>query len=357
MTSAPSPDFRLSVRETLRCHLVSRDPLIIISYGLPLGAPMQLCPHLAHRKAYFLMGNWWSLLSRDILVRTRQFYSMMRELYPLHQFIFLTNAQEENDMLERIGLPNYLCHHNAFIDERIFRPQPEVKKDLDAVYTARLLPFKRHMLARDVVSWGLLYYLDPTEQDAQLAYLRKLQRFMPGMVLPNHAPDAGVYRYLNPQAMSQAINRARVGLCLSKAEGGNYATTEYLLCGLPVVSTPSQGGRDAFLDPELSRIVPPDARAVAEAVAELSRLDLSPRVVRLRTLIKIRQQRQDFIRLIQAIFEAEGRQEPFADRFAEVFTHKMFGYPGTPERFLARHGLLPGQDDVPSAAVGLAANA
>ncbi|KHK00548.1 glycosyltransferase [Desulfovibrio sp. TomC] len=345
MTTPPSSAFRLSVRETLRCHLVSRDPLIIISYGLPLGAPMQLSPYLAHRKAYFLMGNWWSLLDRGVLVRTKQFYSLMRDMYPLHEYIFLTNAQEENALLERIGLPNYLCHHNAFLDEAIFRPLPDVNKDLDAVYTARPLPFKRHTLARRIPSWELLYYFDPTDPDKQQTYVRHLTRTMPGMVLPNHDPVDGAYRKLGPAAMCQAINRARVGLCLSQVEGGNYATTEYMLCGLPVVSTPSQGGRDAFLDPEISRVVEPDPRAVAAAVADLIAQDLSPRVVRLRTLLKIREQRQDFIRLIEALYEREGRREPFAEQFSAIFTHKMLTYPGTPEQFLARHGLLPGQDD------------
>jgi glycosyltransferase involved in cell wall biosynthesis len=355
MTTPPSPAIQLSVRETLRCHLVSHDPLIIISYGLPLGAPMQLSPHLAHRKAYFLMGNWWSLLDRSVLLRTKQLYGLMRDLYPRHEFIFLTNAQEENALLERIGLPNYRCHHNAFLDESIFRPLPEVEKDLDAVYTARPLPFKRHTLARRIPAWELLYYFDPAGKDKQEGYLRHLQRTMPGMVLPNHDPVTGAYRRLNPYAMTQAINRARVGLCLSQVEGGNYATTEYMLCGLPVVSTPSQGGRDAFLDPDISRVVEPDPRAVAQAVTELIALELPPRLVRLRTLITIREQRQDFIRLIEALYEREGRRESFADRFSSVFTHKMLTYPGTPEQFLARHGLLPDQPGLTPPEAALAA--
>jgi hypothetical protein len=160
------------------------------------------------------------------------------------------------------------------------------------------------------------------------------------MACLNHDPATGAYRKLAPSEMCQAINRARVGLCLSQVEGGNYAATEYMLCGLPVVSTPSQGGRDYFLDPEVSRIVPPDTVHVARAVAELKRLDLPPRLVRLRALLKIKEQRQDFIRLIEALFAREGGHEPFADRFESVFTHKMMTFPGTPEAFLAGHGLL-----------------
>jgi glycosyltransferase involved in cell wall biosynthesis len=341
MTSPTVPDYRLSVSEFLRCHLLSRDPLIIISYGLPLGAPIQLSPYLADRRAYFLMGNWWSLLDRKLLARTRHFYSLMRERYPLHEFIFLTNAREEDAMLERIGLPHYFCHHNAFLDENIFRPLPGVAKTLDAVYTARLLPFKRHALARHIPSWGLVYYFEPGERQKQETYLRHLRKTMPAMVCCNHDPATDAYARLDPEAMCRTYNTARVGLCLSQVEGGNYATTEYMLAGLPVVSTVNQGGRNHFLDPDVSRIVEPNAVAVAEAVAALVARNIPPRTVRLRALVKIREQRQDFIRLIEAILHREGCHGGFADRFEAVFTNKMLTYPGTPEAFLASHGLLP----------------
>ena len=330
-------------KDYLRCHLVNRDPCIIISYGSPMAAPTQLCQHLAHRKVYFLLGNWWSLLDFGLLMQTKCVYSMLREQYPLHEFIFLTNAPDECRILERVGLPGYFCHHNAFLDERIFRPLPQVAKDLDAVYTARLSRFKRHLLARDIPSWGLLYYLLEENRPKQRAYLRHLQRLMPGMACPNHDPQTGQYRRLSAEEMCQAYNRARVGLCLSEAEGGNYAATEYLLCGLPVVSTKNQGGRDYFLDAENSRTIEPEGGAVARAVAELISLNLSPREIRLRALLKIREVRQDFIRLVGAILQREGCHENFADRFDSVFVHKMLTHPGTPEEFVAKHGLGPGQ--------------
>jgi len=344
MTTAPAVTYRLSIKETLRCRLVSRDPLIVLSYGAPLGAPMQLGPFLADRKAYFLMGNWWSLLDTRLLEQTKELYAMMTATYPLHRYIFLTNAPEENAALKRYGLPHYFCHHNAFLDERLFHPVPGVAKTMDAVYTARLSRFKRHILARRIPSWGLVYYYMPGPREPQEAYLRSLTRAMPGMVPCNQDRRTGLYRFLPPKEINRVYNAARVGLCLSEAEGGNYATTEYLLAGLPVVSTPSEGGRDVFLDPDNSRIVPPSAAAVAEAAAALIARKIPPREIRLRALVRIREMRQDFIRLVASIHEQEGRAGAFADRFDAVFTHKMFTVYGAPEDFLAQHGLLSGQE-------------
>jgi len=343
MTTAPALSYRLSIQEPLRCHLVSRDPLIIISYGAPLGAPMQLGPLLADRKAYFLMGNWWSLLDERLLAQTKQLYALMREMYPLHQYIFLVNDPEEGRAMNKYGLPNFFCHHNTFIDERIFCPLPGIAKTMDAVYTARLSSFKRHILARDVKKWGLVYYYMPGSKDHQDRYLQKLKKIMPHMRLCNNDLQTGSYRHLSSKDVNKVYNSARVGLCLSKTEGGNYAAAEYLLSGLPVVSTPSQGGREFFLDSENSRIVAPRPGVVARAVAELIQRKISPRLIRLRTLMRIQEQRQNFIGLIESIFAQEGRNESFGDRFDAVFVNKMLTHPGSPEQFLNQYGLLADQ--------------
>jgi glycosyltransferase involved in cell wall biosynthesis len=49
--------------------------------------------------------------------------------------------------------------------------------------------------------------------------------------------------------VNQGLARAVVGLCLSTVEGSNYASMEYMLAGLPIVSTPSIGGREVYFDP------------------------------------------------------------------------------------------------------------
>lgn len=304
------PIAKLSVAEFLRCHLIHRDPLVILSYGLPLSAPIQLSPFLADRRVYFLNGNWWSLCDPKELARIKGYYAQLSNWYPKHRFLFLTNAPQEEQALEAAGLPHFFCHHNTFLDEGIFRPLPRVKKTLDAVYTARLHPFKRQILARRIPSWGLLYYGDQTRAESQPAYLDYLRRAMPGMVCLNHDPATDTYHRLTPQEMCLAYNRARVGLCLSRVEGGNYATTEYQLCGLPVVSTPSEGGRDVFLDPETSRIVEPDTRAVAAAVAELAARRFLPGEVRLRALARLREHRLRFISLVESILPGRAAPNP-----------------------------------------------
>jgi len=327
------------LHDTLRCLCINKDPVIIVTYGNTMAGASQLSPYLAGRKAYFLAGAWWSYSDPGYLESTRKAYLAMKMVFPEHQYFLLTNDLAENKILEAARLPHYFCHHNAFLDERIFKPLPGVKKTLDAIYTARLIRVKRHHLARNIDKWGLIYGYDPTDQKSQMRYLRHLRRAMPGMALLNGDADRDEYRLLNPAEVCRAYNSAQVGLCLSEIEGGNYSTTEYMLCGLPVVSTSSKGGRELFLDPSVSRIVDDDPEAIAQAVQELIKERIPPHLVRLRALEIMRKIRQDFIAMVNMILEEEGKEPDFAERFEKLFIHKMVTYPKTPEDFIRENGL------------------
>ena len=82
---------------------------------------------------------------------------------------------------------------------------------------------------------------------------------------------------LLPKKVCQAINMAKVGVMLSAKEGASYASVEYLLAGIPVVSTISQGGRDVFFDKRFCRIVPSNPKAIKYAVNSMIKKNISPK--------------------------------------------------------------------------------
>jgi len=104
-----------------------------------------------------------------------------------------------------------------------------------------------------------------------------------------------------------------------------FASIEYMLCGLPVVSTPSRGGRDFYFDPEFCRVVPPDPVAVADAVAELIRRDLPPEHIRAKTLPKLLHDRAKLLGFVRAIYEETGTHRDPIDDWRKTFTHAMMG--------------------------------
>lgn len=85
-----------------------------------------------------------------------------------------------------------------------------------------------------------------------------------------------------------------------------FASTEYLLSGLPIVSTPSTGGRHVYYDDEYCWIVPPDPRSVANAVYALKAKAIPRTYIREKTLSRIETDRARFLDLINSILEESG---------------------------------------------------
>ena len=81
---------------------------------------------------------------------------------------------------------------------------------------------------------------------------------------------------------------------------------EYLLAGLPVVSTPSRGGRDVFFDPDYCIICEPDPVAVRLAVEQLQARNLPREEIRNRTLEKIAPLRRRFVELVDELLVEMG---------------------------------------------------
>lgn len=90
-----------------------------------------------------------------------------------------------------------------------------------------------------------------------------------------------------------------------------YASTEYLLAGLPVVSTPSRGGRNIYYDDEYCLTVPPDPRSVADAVYALKAKRISREYIRRKTLQRIEKDRSRFLTLLNSILSVEGSDDRF----------------------------------------------
>lgn len=62
------------------------------------------------------------------------------------------------------------------------------------------------------------------------------------------------FKYLSPEEIVKFANQSYVGGIFSPIEGQCLASSEYLLCGLPVISVKSKGGRDVWYNEKNSII-------------------------------------------------------------------------------------------------------
>ena len=315
---------RIFRKHVARYAIVSLDPPIFY-VQLELNATddfiatyQVLFSFLRGRKAYCLCCYSWHL-TPQVLNRVTELESRCKLQFPDIQLIHLCNEAGQAELFHARGAQAVFCSQNCFVDEAVFQPIPSIAKRLDAVYDARFATWKRHPLAVELTSIGLLYY-DVPQDDPD--YAQAIRRDFSHAHFFNH-PHSGPYRLLSSRAITRSLNACRVGLCLSAEEGAMYASVQYLLCGLPIVTTPSRGGRDVFFEDRFVLTVPPEAPAVREGVAELIGRNLDPDDIRSATLTKVRAHRQTFVELVQEIYHRHGVARTFANEWSRVFRDKM----------------------------------
>lgn len=191
--------------------------------------------------------------------------------------LYLSNTEEIHRLRRSVRLDSHFVNLGALVDERTFRPV-DVDKCYDAILNSRFSWFegdqlKRHHLTEQIEALALL---DPMHGSESRHYR-------------DHYASRTNCRFINDcrldaSEVAVVLGRANCGLILSAHEGMCRASSEYLLCGLPVVSTPSKGGRDVWYDDENSILVEPDPGAVAAAVASLVREPRDPHRIRARYL-------------------------------------------------------------------------
>lgn len=263
------------------------------------------------RPKYILehIGGWgtpWHRMSR---------YKVKQTIHNLQgrTHFLIVNARDEDETRKRFFIQGSQFTGSIYINEHIYRPQPDPKL-YDAIYMARLDAFKRHALAKNI------------EKLMVLSYGGDLHKFCPEL---SHADFNR--EFLSQQEVAQKYNQSCVGLCLSAVEGAMFASCEYLLCGIPVVSTPSKGGRDEFFDHENALIVPPEPEAIAQAVQHWKTHPPDPYKVREQTLKRLNCIRQRYCTYIANLIEQGGGHKQDPERLMQIY----FGAPdGTMSRFV-----------------------
>lgn len=300
-------------------HVLLDEPLVaVISSGIDLVPGIRVAlQRAAGRYCHLVVQPSWHFPSqaREIAQVVASVRSMTRKI----QFTFLCPALEDARLLRERGLEALHVHTNAFIDHRIFRPLP-VRKRLRAVHVANTEPFKRHRLAWGVENIGVITYDAMRSGDcSELLGYRDLG--FANFRIENGA--CRLARRLTAAEVATVVSAARCGLILSAMEGQNNASTEYLLCGIPVISTPSIGGRDVFFDPEHSVIVEPDPEAIEAAVERYQTRSPDPLIVRESVMRKIRAHRRRFLGWLSAISDRDLLSEADQDGWIPEFTNKL----------------------------------
>lgn len=229
----------------------------------------------------------------------------------IEKFCILYIDDREKKLFDAAGFHGEVINQNAWLDERLSMRPIHCNKLYDAIYVARLVEVKRHYLAAKVSNLAII------AGDSHRAV---------GVV---QAPP-NVYRndrILSSEEVCLKINQSKCGLILSENEGACYASSEYLLCGIPVVSTPSEGGRSVWYNDYNSITCEPDINSVADAVQQFSGRKVDPERIRSDHIRLQYYFRSKFIMFFSSLLKdyGETKVDPVF-YFFDTFQHKLRPY-------------------------------
>ena len=276
-------------------NIISADPLIAVTKRRPnFDSPFGLLTHAPEafrgRRSILFLSLAWSYEAPFMQRELVRDVGEARKTHPLCRVVMLANTEAEHLRFCEAGLDSLLASELLFTNDRDYQiadPLPE--KRFDAVYVARLDAAKRHEYAGGIDRLLLLY------QETGPKNVAAFRERLPNACFGNHDLNEGVYNNYKPPEYGELLQQAHVGICLSEVEGANRASIEYALCGLPVVSTLSIGGRDRFFDRRHARIVRADRDEVAAAVREFVASRADPREVRSEVMAQLETGRLRFV--------------------------------------------------------------
>lgn len=321
-------------------YILSENPLVIAcreDWAYLVAAAVEQNRKIKHCEVFGFIF-WCALGKRRMLNEWIRKFKNATSRTTIHT---LFSYQKEVDAYRRVGLNQSIGNTSVWLNDRLFGVSwtPVEERPYDAIYIAAMEDYKRPWLAKDV--------------ERLLVVSRTWARHDSGNI-KNYGLDHATLndREVERSRVRDLCNSAAAGLMLSKVEGNCLAATEYFLCGLPLVTTHSLGGREAYYTPVNHLLVADEAAAVKAAVLKLKEqltLELSTKI-RNDALATLTELRANFIRFAneQLGFQCLPDDYFAAQRGAEIncyvpkakFFDLMASYDG--ERFHLREVLTPG---------------
>ena len=238
----------------LPCYILNHSPKIIAAFEMDflrnLPAFQKAIPQ--GEKFIMLLQLGWSAELPEVANELKTRLAEAKNIFPEARFIIFANAPKEVDIIKEFN-EVYPANHNAFLDPARYPLAKREKRKFDALYIARITPFKRHELALKVQNLHLIGSYSEKERE----YFQKMITNFPNAVWSQKVPSFFIGR---------KIGEAACGLALSAVEGAMFSCGEYTLCGVPVVNTRNLGGRDTLLPEFAARYAEDNAESVAENV-------------------------------------------------------------------------------------------
>ncbi len=284
----------------------------------------------ANKNSYFINRQTCGI---NIKIATR-LYKDLEETYPAdapkENLILIATNTAEADVLKQVfwhgqssqprNCPKIVVTHSSSLANEItfnITNKNEVDRPFNMLVTARPVKMKRWHLTGNIDN---ICYVQRNDNSFDLLKEHQKNPFCscPQTIYCTKCADIAYSPFpfsnctllkkdIPQQEINELCNQSLCGGIFSESEGGCYSSIEYLLSGLPVLSTFSDGGRDLFYTPDNSVLVCPTTEDVEKGwktvVTKLKNGQFDRQKIREDALEKSKIYRNEFINVIADIFE------------------------------------------------------
>jgi glycosyltransferase involved in cell wall biosynthesis len=239
--------------------------------------------------------------------------------------IFCAPTKETYELMIKKGYNAKLINGNAFLDYNLLLIGNK-ERIYDAVINSRPFWWKRVYLTNKVRNLAYIKGNDWAKNETTWDGWKDMNF---SLIAENIRFDKVIEIYQQSKMgiiLSGNTGENQQGLC----EGSNYSTSEYLLCGLPVISTPNGGGRNIWLNDYNSIVCEPNEDSVSNSVEimfkKIENNEIDREKIRNDQINKMDEMRQNFNNKIQEIFNIHNIYIDAKEYFKKKYYHKMVNY-------------------------------
>ena len=152
-----------------------------------------------------------------------------------------------------------LANHNAFIDESVYKIDYTLQNKFDLIVSSSFCKYKNLHLIKNINNiCSIGYYQgDENETPGKNSYCPNFE---------DRERTKENIKWIDPLTSIKYYNMSKIGGIFSTEEGACFSSSEYLLCGLPVLSCKCSGGREIWYNSENSVLCDPNENSVISSL-------------------------------------------------------------------------------------------
>lgn len=200
----------------------------------------------------------WNI-TENILITDKNFLNEKKIIDNVRNLILCAPTLKIFYLLKKYRPNLYCClaNHNAFIDETVYNIDFNNEKKFDLIVSSAFSKYKNYNLIKNIPNSAAIgYWVEDTNNET----LPSKNVFCPNF---NDQPRTKENsKWIDPFTSCKYYNMSKIGGIFSIEEGACFSSSEYLLCGLPVLSCKCQGGREIWYNNENSVLCEPTEESV-----------------------------------------------------------------------------------------------